>query len=89
MRIKLAEKELETADFYFKRKLYDSAILYYEFVISVYSDTDFAPWALMGLYQSNLAIGYDDLAEEAKQRLLMEYPESEAATELGINGSRF
>ena len=55
----------------------------------MYSDTDFAPWALMGLYQSNLAIGYDDLAEEAKQRLLMEYPESEAATELGINGSRF
>ena len=88
MRMKLAEKELRTADFYFKRKLYDSAILYYDFVISVYSDTDFAPWALMGLYQSNLEIGYDDLAEEAKQRLLMEYPESEAAAELGINGSR-
>ena len=87
MRMKLAEKELRTADFYLNRKLYDSAILYYEFVISFYSDTEFAPWALMGLYQSNLAIGYDDLAEEAKERLLREYPESEAAAELGTNGS--
>jgi hypothetical protein len=41
----------------------------------------------MGLYQSNLAIGYDDLAEEAKERLLREYPESEAAAELGTDGS--
>ena len=89
MRMKLAEKELRTGDFYFNRKLYDSAILYYEFVISFYSDTEFASWALKGLYQSNLAIGYDDLAEEAKERLLREYPESEAATELGIDGSGF
>ena len=89
MRMKLAEKELRTGDFYFNRKLYDSAILYYEFVISFYSDTEIAPWALKGLYQSNLAIGYDDLAEEAKERLLREYPESEAATELGIDGSGF
>ena len=87
MRMKLAEKELRTADFYLNRKLYDSAILYYEFVITFYSDTEFAPWALMGLYQSNLAIGYDDLAEEARERLLREYPESEAAVELGTHGS--
>ena len=87
MRMKLAEKEMRTGDFYFGRKLYDSAVLYYEFVISFYSDTEFAPWALMGLYQSNLAIGYDDLAEGAKERLLREYPESEAAAELGTDGS--
>ena len=89
MRMKLAEKELRTADFYLNRKLYDSAILYYEFVITFYSDTEFAPWALMGLYQSNVAVGYDDLAEEAKERLLREDPESAAATELGTDGSGF
>ena len=33
MRTKLAEKEYLSADFYFRRKLYDSAIKYYGFVV--------------------------------------------------------
>jgi outer membrane protein assembly factor BamD len=87
MRRKLAEKDYLNADFYFRRKLHDSAIKYYEFVLELYGDTEWAPWALLGIYRSNKAIGYDDLADEARERLLAEYPDSPAAAELRANGS--
>jgi outer membrane protein assembly factor BamD len=87
LRETLAEKEYLNGDFYLRRKLYDSAIKYFEFVTTFYRDTDFAPMALLGIYQANLAIGYDDLAEAARERLLSLYPDSEAAAELRTNGS--
>lgn len=87
MRLKLALKEFLNADFYFRRKLYDSAILYYEFVVQLYGDTQWAPQALLGIYRSNIAIGYDDLADEAKKRLLEKYPDSPAAAEIRVNGA--
>jgi len=86
MRHKLAEKEFLNAEFYFRRKLYDSAIKYYEFVVQLYSETEYAPQSLKGIYLSNVAIGYDDLAEEARQRLLESYPDSPAAQELRADG---
>jgi len=86
MHKKLAEKEFLNAQFYLRRKLYDSAIKYYEFVVQLYSDTEYAPEALKGIYLSNTAIGYDDLAEEARQRLLESYPDSPAAQELRTDG---
>ena len=87
MRLKLAERELRTGDFYFSRKLYDSAIIYYDFVVDFYAETEFASWALAGLYRSNLEIGYDDLADDARERLLRDYPESEAAAQIRTHGS--
>ncbi|NJD18541.1 MAG: outer membrane protein assembly factor BamD [Gemmatimonadetes bacterium] len=87
MRMKLAEKEFLSADFYFRRKLFDSAIIYYQFVVDLYGDTDWAPKALLGIYRSNKAIGYDDLANEAKERLLSQYPDSPAAAEVRANGA--
>lgn len=87
MRQKLAEKDFLNAEFYFRRKLHDSAIKYYEFVVDAYPDTEWAPRALLGIYRSNKAIGYDDLADEAKARLLAEYPDSPAAAQLRANGS--
>jgi outer membrane protein assembly factor BamD len=86
MRLKLAEKEYLNAQFYFRRELYDSAIKYYEFVVQLYSETEYAPEALKGIYLANTAIGYDDLAEEARQRLLESYPDSPAAQELRTDG---
>lgn len=83
MRLKLAEKEYLAADFYFRRKLYDSAIKYYEFVVQLYPETEWAPESLKGIYWSNIYIGYEDIAEETKARLLAEYPDSPAAKELG------
>ena len=87
MRLKLAEKEFLNARFYHRRELFDSAIQYYEFVLELYPDTEWAPQALKGIYEANMAIGYDDLAEEARQRLLQEYPESQAAREIQANGA--
>ncbi len=87
MRLKLAEKEFNTAGFYFRRELYDSAIIYYEFVVELYPESPWAPQALLGIYRANKAIGYDDLADEARERLLSMYPDSPAANEVRINGS--
>jgi len=82
LREKLAEKDYLNARHYFRRKQYDPAIKYFQFVLDLYPETSFAPQALMGLYRANEAIGYDDLAEEARSRLLREYPDSDSAHEL-------
>ena len=87
MRLKLAEKEFQNADFYFRRKLYDSAIIYYEFVVRLYPETEWAPMALLQIFQSNKAIGYEDLAEDARKRLLELYPDSPAATQARANAT--
>lgn len=87
LRLVLAEKEYENADFYFRRRMYDSAIKYYEFVVTLYSESEFAPQALLGIYYSNQAIGYQDLADEARDRLYLDYPDSEAAETLRAESS--
>lgn len=87
MRMKMAEKEYLNADFYFRRRMYDSAIIYYQALVDLYPETEWAPKALLGVYESNIAIGYDDIAEEARQKLLADYPDSEAARSISGNGS--
>jgi outer membrane protein assembly factor BamD len=87
LRTTLAEKDFATADFYFRRKLFDSAIIYYERVARLWPETEWAPRALLGIYRSNSQIGYEDLAEEARQRLLSLYPDSESAAEVRGNGT--
>lgn len=82
MRIKLAEKDFLNADFYFRRKLWDPAIVYFQFVVDQYPETDYAPKALKGIYDCNMAIGYDDLAEDARKKLLEQYPDSPEAAAL-------
>ena len=82
MREVLAEKDYLNAQFYLRRNMHDSAIKYFEFVLQRYPDSEYAPLALLGIYRANMAIGYDDLAEEARERLLARYPESEAAAEI-------
>ena len=86
MRAKLADAEYQHADYYFHRKLYDSAIKYYQFVDSLYAETKYAPMALFGIYKANKAIGYDDLADEAKKKLMDKYPDSPEAKSMAANG---
>ena len=86
LRHTLAQKEFLNAEHYFRREQYDPAILYYQFVVDLYPETEFAPRALLGLYRANMEIGYEDLAEEARARLLREYPGSGAAEEVEANG---
>jgi outer membrane protein assembly factor BamD len=87
LRYTMAEKEYLNGNHYFRRRQYDSAIIYYQFVVDLYPETEFAPQALLGLYRANEAIGYSDLADEARDRLLDEYPDSAEAAELRADGS--
>ena len=86
MRGLLAQSEYNKADYYYRRKVYDSAIKYYNFVVDSYADTEWAAWAMLGLVRANQAIGYDDQVEVWRERLLQEHPSSEAAQRLA-NGT--
>lgn len=86
LRQTLAEKDFLTAEHYYRNALYDAAIKYYEFVVNLYPESEFVPQALLGIYRANMEIGYDDLAEEARERLLDEFPDSDAAAEVRTNG---
>ncbi|MGE0160045.1 MAG: outer membrane protein assembly factor BamD [Gemmatimonadales bacterium] len=87
LRRTMAEKEYLNGNHYFRRRQYDSAIIYYQFVIDLYPETEFAPQALLGLVRANEAIGYSDLAEDARTQLLQDYPDSPAAAELETAGN--
>jgi outer membrane protein assembly factor BamD len=76
---KLAEKIFVAGDFYFRRKIYNSAILYFDNVLEEYPRTSVAAQALLRLYQSYVMLEWDREAQEAKDRLLRDYPDSPAA----------
>lgn len=79
---KLAEKDYQRGAYYFDREFYDSALVFLQDVLERYPNTPAAPKALLRMYEAYRAIGYSEDAEEARQRLLEEYPESAAAREL-------
>lgn len=76
---KLATKELEAGQHYFKRSAYDSAIIYFDKVLADYPSSPSAPKALLGLYQSYEEIGWTQEAQQAKERLLRDFPQSNEA----------
>ena len=82
MRGKLARKIYENGAFYLRRGLNDSAIIYFEDVVNNYPETTYAPEALLGIIQAYQAIGYEDEVQQARDRLLADYPDSEAARSL-------
>ena len=82
MRGKLAQKTYENGAFYLRRGLNDSAIIYFEDVVNNYPETDVAPDALLGIIEAYQRIGYEDEVQQARDRLLNDYPESEAARSL-------
>jgi outer membrane protein assembly factor BamD len=82
MRGKLARKIYENGAFYLRRGLNDSAIIYFQDVVNDYPETSYAPQALLGIIQAYEAIGYDDEVQQARDRLMTDYPDSEAARSL-------
>lgn len=82
LRTKLAEKDYQNGDYYFRRRLYDSAIIYYEGVVERYPDTAVAPKALLRLVETYSRIGYQEEADSARARLLRQYPNSPEARQL-------
>jgi outer membrane protein assembly factor BamD len=87
MRDKLADKVYMNGEFYFKRKVYDSGIIYFNDVLELYPMTPAAAKSLMKLYETYLAIGYTDEATETKDRLLKDYPESPEAQKFKGGGT--
>jgi outer membrane protein assembly factor BamD len=89
MEDKLAEKVFVGGEFYFRRKAYDPAIIYYEDVLEDYPGSAVAPRALLRIVQAYNEKGYREEAEAARERLLREYPhtaEARQAREISIAG---
>jgi len=82
LRDRLARKSFETGMFYFRRRAFDSAVVYFEEVVDRYPQTGSAPAALGQLVETFERIGYVEDAQEARDRLLREYPQSPQAQAL-------
>lgn len=76
---RLAEREYQDGFFYERRGLYDSAIIVYQDLVDFFPQTSWAPRGLHGLYRSYRAIRWDSEAEQVRERLLLNYPDSPAA----------
>jgi outer membrane protein assembly factor BamD len=79
LRHRLAEKEYQAGEFYFKRNAYDSAIIYFDVTVRDYADTPQAPRALGRLVAIYQALGYKEEEEATRQRLIKDYPTSPEA----------
>jgi outer membrane protein assembly factor BamD len=82
LRQKMAEKEFQAGEFYFKRNAYDSAIIYYDVTVRDYADTPQAPRALGRLIEIYNELGYEEEEEATRQRLIKDYPNSPEARAL-------
>jgi outer membrane protein assembly factor BamD len=79
LREKLAQKLYDTAVYYADRRVFDAAVIYFEDVVREYPTTTFAPASLKRLSETYSRIGYVEDAEEARERLLRDYPDSAEA----------
>ncbi|HEX2168294.1 MAG TPA: outer membrane protein assembly factor BamD [Longimicrobiales bacterium] len=83
---KLAQKDFETAEYYFRRRAYHSANIYYEGVAADYPETPWAPRALLRLHESYTILGYEEEAQEVRERLLRDFPSSPEAQQIDGSG---
>jgi outer membrane assembly lipoprotein YfiO len=79
---KLALRELQEGEFYFRRGFLDSAILSFQIVADRYPGTGSAPQALLYMLRTYERLEWTPEAAEVRTRLLTLYPESSAAREL-------
>ena len=83
MESKLAHKIFIAGDFYYRRNLFHSGIVYFNDLLEQYPRNEWAAQALLRLHQSYSELEWDTEAEEARERLLRQFPDSEAAREIG------
>lgn len=76
---KLAEKGVLAGEFYLKRHAFDSSLIYFEDVLRQYPSTNAAAQALLGEVRAYEGLGYKEDAQTARDRLMREYPSSQAA----------
>jgi outer membrane protein assembly factor BamD len=79
MREKLAYKAYLTGMFYLRRQATDAAVIYFNDTARNYPDTPWAPAALARVMEAYTRICYRDEADEARQRLLRDFPQSPEA----------
>lgn len=87
MRSRLGEKEYLNAMQYFEDEFLDSAVIYFEFVVEDYGDTEWAPRAILRIIECYEEIGYEEEVERWTQTLLNSYPDSPEARSLVNGGS--
>lgn len=78
-RSRLAEKSLAVGKYYFGRRLYESANVYFEKAISEQPGLAILPELLALMYASYTKVGFDTEARAVQERLLREFPDSEEA----------
>lgn len=76
---KLARKHYMNAMYYYKRHAYDSALVYLKYLIANYPGSSVEPEALLTLYETYTRLGYVDEAEQTKERLMRDHPDSPQA----------
>ena len=72
----LAEKSYSNGMFYYRRKAYDSAILYFREVVAAYGETPWVPQALLRLVDSYHAISYNEERKETCDHLRRFFPKA-------------
>jgi outer membrane protein assembly factor BamD len=79
---RLARKVYDNGVFYFRRRAFDAAVIYFNETVENYPQSSVAPAALHMLAEAYSRIGYVEDAEAARERLLRDYPESAEARAL-------
>jgi outer membrane protein assembly factor BamD len=82
MREKLAYKAYLNGLFYLKRQAVDASVIYFNDTANGYPETRWAPAALARIAEAYTKIGYREEAEEARQRLRRDFPQSPEARAL-------
>jgi len=83
---KLAAKSLEIGKYYFSRRFYGSANVYFEKAVSQQPGPDILPELLELMYRSYGKIGFDTEAQAVRDRLLKEFPDTPEAAHVRGDG---
>jgi outer membrane assembly lipoprotein YfiO len=76
---KLAYKAYLTGMFYLRRQAVDAAVIYFNDAAANWPESRWAPAAVARVVEAYTRIGYRDEAEQARQRLLRDFPQSPEA----------
>lgn len=85
-RVKLAEKRASVGTWYFERKFYESAIIYFESTVQEYPDAPVIPEVLGKLHDSYSQVGFLAEADGVRETLLERFPDSPEARALRSDG---
>lgn len=79
---KLAEKSYSVGKYYFDRKFYEAANVYFEKAVSEQPTQELLPRLLEAMYESYSEIGFATEARSVRDRLYSEFPDSPEAEEV-------